>query len=476
MKRILIVDDERNVHYSFKKLFSKDYEILSALDGGEALSLVKAEAPDLVIMDVRMPGMDGLYVLREIKACTPDLPVVIMTAYGSMRTAIEAMKQGAYEYVLKPFDIPHMRAIMEKALRTGEMIKKARTAPPSERMVEEDLIVGISPAIQEVFKLIGQVAEQDVTVLLRGESGTGKELVARAIVQHSRRAQAPFIIVNCAAIPDALLESELFGYERGAFTGATERRIGTFEQGDGGTIFLDEIGDMSIATQSKILRVIQEGEFTRLGRQTPTRVDVRLIAATHIDLEKAVAEKRFREDLYYRLNVVSIHLPPLRERKEDIPLLVTHFLKKFSRELDRTEPTVAPATLKKLQAHTWPGNVRELENVIKRALVLTKGDLISSDDIQLSSEGSTYAHRQKHEQIEALLEELAERAFAAGEQDDILSKLERMLILKALRRTGGNQAEAAHLLGMNRNTLRNRMATYRIAKETRISSDAADHV
>lgn len=466
MKRMLIVDDEKNVHYSFKKLFSKDYEILSALSGEEALSLVKAEPPDLVIMDVRMPGMDGLHVLREIKTDAPNLPVVIMTAYGSMQTAIEAMKQGAYEYVLKPFDIPHMRAIMEKALRTGEMLQRARTVPSSE--AQEDLIVGISPAMQEVFKRIGQVAEQDVTVLLRGESGTGKELVARAIVQHSRRAQAPFITVNCAAIPDALLESELFGYERGAFTGAAERRIGTFEQGDGGTIFLDEIGDMSIATQAKILRVIQEGEFTRLGGQTPTRVDVRLIAATHIDLEKAVAEKRFREDLYYRLNVVSIHLPPLQERKEDIPLLVTHFLKKFSQELDRAEPTVALTTLKELQAHPWLGNVRELENVIKRALVLSKGDLIGPDDIQLSSERSPYAHYHEHEQIEALLEELAERAFTAGEQDDVLSKLEHVLILKALRRTGGNQAEAANLLGINRNTLRNRMTTYRIAKETQI--------
>ncbi|MFH1743098.1 MAG: sigma-54 dependent transcriptional regulator, partial [bacterium] len=470
----LIVDDEQNVHYSFKKLFAKEYDILSALRGDDALSLVQEDPPDLVIMDVRMPGLDGLQVLQEIKARTPDLPVIIMTAYGGMRTAIEAMKQGAYEYVLKPFDIPHMRAVMAKALRAGEMPKKAQTAPLLE--VEEDLIVGISPAMQDVFKLIGQVAGQDVTVLLRGQSGTGKELVARAIVQHSRRAEAPFITVNCAAIPDTLLESELFGYERGAFTGATERRIGTFEQADGGTIFLDEIGDMSIATQAKILRVIQEGEFTRLGRQTSTRVDVRLIAATHIDLEKALVEKRFREDLYYRLNVVNIHLPPLKERTEDISLLVKYFLRRFSRELGRLEPTVAPAALKTLRTYTWPGNVRELENVIKRALILSKGDLIAPDDIQLSSERGSRAHYEEHAQIEALLEQLTERAFAVGEQGDLLADLERLLLLKALRRTGGNQAEAAHLLGMNRNTLRNRMATYNIAKETRISSDVTDNI
>ena len=459
MKRILIVDDEPNVHYSFRRILPQDCEVISALDGEEAIRKVRNENPDLVIMDIRMPGMGGLHALTEIRETDPRLPVIIMTAYGSMQTAIEAMKSGAYEYVLKPFDIPEMQELVEKALTAGELMRRTVTYRPGEEEGDgEDVIVGSSPGMQEVFKLIGQVAEQDVTVLLRGESGTGKELVARAIYHHSLRAGRPFIAVNCAAIPDAILESELFGYEKGAFTDATQQRIGRFEQADRGTAFLDEIGDMSLSTQAKILRVLQEGEFTRLGGRELIEVDVRLIAATNMDLERAISEHRFRRDLYYRLNVVTITLPPLRERKGDLPELVEYFVRKFGRTRDKAPPAMGVQAMSKLQEHHWPGNVRELENCIKRALVLDRDDLIGPEDIRLVPEGEEVVPEDRD--VEGLFREAVHRMFDMGRQDEVLATVERMLIVRALEETKGNQIRAARLLGINRNTLRSRMVRH----------------
>jgi len=459
MKRILIVDDEPNVHYSFQKILGLDYEILEARDGKEAVQKVQKESPDLVLLDVRIPGMDGLKVLDRIKELDSRIPVIVMTAFGTMQTAVEAMKLGAFEYILKPFDVPVILDLVKKSLAVGEAAKK-KVSYPSSAVTGEEQIIGASAGMQEVYKLIGQVAEKDITVLVRGESGTGKELVARAIYQNSRRAKKAFIPVNCAAIPDTLLESELFGFEKGAFTGASEKWIGRFEQANGGTIFLDEVGSMSPSTQAKILRVLQEGEFNRLGGKEVVRVDVRILAATNMDLQKAVSTGKFREDLYYRLNVITVLLPPLRERKEDVPPLVNYFIQKYRGELGKEIQAVNPAALQKLQGYSWPGNVRELENIIKRAMVLARGNMILPDDIQISiSEGLHLLPG--GEQVPAGEGGFWEKTFREG-KGKVLKDLEKMAIERALQFSGGNQKKAAENLGISRTTLRAKMKEYGI--------------
>src|SRR5436189_1683450 len=328
-------------------------------------------------MDVRMGGINGLETLRRVRQFDAKVPVIMMTAYGTTQTAIEAMKLGAYDYLLKPFDVPKLKQIVFEALKAARAMKQVVSYQPLLESEDYDLgIVGRCEQMQSVFKLIGQLSASDATALITGESGTGKELVARAIYSHSQRAHQPFLAINCAAIPENLLESDLFGHERGAFTGATNQRIGKFERCNRGTIFLDEIGDMTPATQTKILRVLQSGTFERVGGNQPIQVDVRIIAATNRPLEEAVAKRQFREDLFYRLNVVRVHMPALRERKTDIRLLVNYFLKKFAREQQQTPKSVAPGVVKALEKYHWPGNVRELENVIRRALVMSKGDAI----------------------------------------------------------------------------------------------------
>src|SRR3989449_222992 len=327
MDKVLLIDDEADVQYSFRRIFdSPQIEVATANSGEEGISLVPKVKPDLVIMDIRMGGMSGLETLRRLRESYPKLLVIMMTAYGTTQTAIEAMKLGAYDYLLKPFDVPRLKEIVTTALKAARDMKQVVSYQPLLESEDYDVgIVGRSQAMQNVFKLIGQVSSSDATVLITGESGTGKELVARAIYHHGRRAEQPFLAINCAAIPEQLLESELFGHEKGAFTGAMERRIGKFEQCDKGTIFLDEIGDMSLATQTRILRVLQSGTFERVGGNQPIKVDVRIVAATNKPLEQAVAAREFREDLFYRLNVVRIQLPPLRERPEDIRLLGNYF-------------------------------------------------------------------------------------------------------------------------------------------------------
>ena len=476
MQTILIVDDDKSIRYSLKRMLEENFSVLTAQNGDEALARVKESTPDLIIMDIKMPGRSGIEVLKEIKLIDPKSLVILMTAYGTTETAIEAMKYGAFDYILKPFPIPQMKELVQKAITLRKLMKEGVSyASEPDQQKEEEQIIGSSPKMQEIYKVIGQVAPSDVTVLLRGESGTGKELMARAIYQHSLRSNQLFLPINCAAIPDTLLESELFGHEKGAFTGAISRRIGKLEQCQGGTIFLDEIGDMSLSTQAKLLRILQEKSFERLGGRETIRVDIRFIVATNKDLEEAISKGEFREDLYYRLNVVSIKIPPLRERKEDIPALVSYFLRKFNRELKKRVVGITPGAMEKISFYGWPGNVRQLENVLKRAMLLCQGELILDDQLLLEVEerresGEVRDRRTFENLVDSLFEELTGNPLAQ-EGLDMVSAIEKGLIIRALQKTNGNQVQAASLLGINRSTLRGRMDRYHIKKEVLVSEE-----
>src|ERR1043165_6411242 len=356
MSKLLLIDDEADVQYSFRRIFdSPEIELTTASSGEEGLKLIPKLKPDLVLMDIRMGGISGMETLRQIRQMDSKLLVILMTAYGTTQTAIEAMKLGAYDYLLKPFDVPKLKQIVAEALKASSAMKQIVSYQPPLESEDYDLgIIGRSEQMQNVFKLIGQLSASDGTALITGESGTGKELVARAIYHHSQRAAQPLLAINCAAIPENLLESELFGHERGAFTGASGQRIGKFEQCNHGTIFLDEIGDMTPATQTKILRVLQSGRFERVGGNQLIKVDVRVIAATNRPLEQAVASRQFREDLFYRLNVVRIDVPPLRERREDIRWLVNYFLKKFPQHQKQPLKSISPHALAALEQYSWP--------------------------------------------------------------------------------------------------------------------------
>jgi nitrogen regulation protein NR(I) len=464
MPRVLVVDDESDVHYSFERLFArKGIEILSATSGEEALECVDSDHIDLVLMDIRMSGLSGLETLKRLKDRHPKIPVIIMTAYGSTQTAIESMKFGAYDYILKPFDVRKLESLVEQALSLSRTMHQVVHFPLAGHLPDRgEGIVGKSEPMQEVYKQIGQVAPSNVTVLLTGERGTGKELVARAIYHHSRRAHKPFLPINCAAIPVDLLESELFGHEKGAFTGAHYRRIGKLEQSNGGTVFLDEIGDMPLPTQAKLLRFLQDQTFERLGGAETIRVDVRLIVATNRDLGRLMADGRFRPDLFDRLNVVRIHLPPLRERKEDIPLLVDYFLQRFRDELGRNVRGLSRSALQRLMAYHWPGNVRELENRLKRAVVLTRSGTLTPEDLFRDPDESLElpAAGDAREKIRRHIREIFRTLNTSPSAEAWLPLLEKEAIVEALRLTGGNQSQAARLLGINRNTLRNKIRAF----------------
>jgi DNA-binding NtrC family response regulator len=476
MQTVLIVDDDKSIRYSLKRMLEGEFSVLTAQNGDEALAHMGESSPDLIIMDIKMPGRSGIEVLKEIKLVDPKSLVILMTAYGTTETAIEAMKFGAFDYILKPFPIPQMKELVQKAIALRKLMKEEVSyAPEADQEKVEEQIIGSSLRMQEIYKVIGQVAPSDVTILLRGESGTGKELVARAIYQHSLRSNQLFLPVNCAAIPDTLLESELFGHEKGAFTGAISRRIGKLEQCHGGTVFLDEIGDMSLPTQAKLLRVLQEKSFERLGGRETIRVNIRLIVATHKDLEEAIAKGEFREDLYYRLNVVSIKIPPLRERKEDLPALTSYFLRKFNRELKKRIVGITPAAMGKITSYGWPGNVRQLENVLKRAILFCQGEWILDDQLLLEVEerregGEIRDRRTFEDLLDSLFKELTQ-APLQREGLDLVSAIEKGLILRALRKTNGNQVQAASLLGINRSTLRGKMDRYHIKKEMLVSEE-----
>ncbi len=464
-KRILVVDDEESVRWALRKAMEgAGYRVDLAADGPAGLVAASDPGVELVLLDVRLPGQDGLELLREIRKRRPDLPVIMMTAYGTLQVAVEAMRLGAYDYIGKPFDTDEVLLVVQKALEAQALaLEVARLRQTVEGSVDLGGIVGGSPAMQQIFKAVGKVAGTDLTVLLRGESGTGKELVARAIHENSRRKGRPFVPVNCAAIPRELLESELFGHEKGAFTGALATRRGRFEQAEGGTIFLDEVGDMDLSLQTKLLRVLQERHVERLGGEGSIPVDVRIIAATNQDLEAAAASRSFREDLFYRLNVVAIHLPPLRDRREDIPALVGQFLTAFAQEQRTTPKVVSPEAMALLLVYGWPGNVRELENVVKRASALTTTTLILPDHLPDAIRHATGVTEAAAPSIpfpaEWIRAELArlEGTLDGRLHDHFVASLERPLLELVLRRTGGNQVKAAELLGINRNTLRKRI-------------------
>jgi nitrogen regulation protein NR(I) len=475
MEKILIVDDDQSlIHFLGRVLTKQGYEVSPCSDGASALQRIAKEQFDLILLDYKMPGLNGLDTLREIRKAQLKTPVIVMTAYGTTETAIEAMKLGAYDYLLKPFDIEELKQIAADALEVNRLMKEVVSFPHAFSRVSSAgkgmlKIVGTHRKMQEVFKLIGQVAEKDVTVLIVGESGTGKELVARAIYHHSHRKEKPFLAVNCAAIPDTLFESELFGYERGAFTGADRGHIGKFERCDGGTIFFDEIGDMSLSTQAKVLRVLQEGEFERLGGTGTIKVDVRVIAATNKNLEKAVEEGRFRDDLYWRLKIISIELPPLRKRLDDISALVDYFVGRFAKEYNKPVQFVSDTTIQKLQSYSWPGNVRELENRIRRAVIMCKGDAILEEHIDLEpGREESLQEGTLGRLLESLQDKIAElipdilRLSDKRAHANIVDLVEETLVTRALKECGYNQVKAAKMLGVSRNTLRHRMKKYNI--------------
>jgi two-component system nitrogen regulation response regulator GlnG len=485
MDKLLLIDDEADVQYSFRRIFSDaaSLELHTASSGEEGLKLVTRVRPDLVLMDIRMgAGMNGLETLRRLRQTDARLPVIMMTAYGTTQTAIEAMKLGAYDYLLKPFDVPRLKQLVSDALQAARAMRQTVACQPLLEAEDYDLgIVGRSASMQQVFKLIGQTAPADATVLITGESGTGKELVARAIYTHSRRAEQPFLAINCAAIPENLLESELFGHEKGAFTGAATQRVGKFEQCHGGTIFLDEIGDMSLPTQTKILRVLQNGAFERIGGNETVRVNVRVIAATNKPLEEAVAARVFREDLFYRLNVVRIRLPALRERRDDVRLLIDYFLRKFARHQTRAAVAIHPEALATLERYHWPGNVRELENVIQRSLVVGKTDAVMLADLppevraealpEVESVGAPGGSPAVVPAAPTELSTLARTLFSWARSQSalkVLPAVERELVICALAETQGNQVQAARLLGITRATLRKRIEKFGIQRELSI--------
>ncbi|GAB4542781.1 MAG: sigma-54 dependent transcriptional regulator [Thermodesulfovibrionia bacterium] len=467
MERILVVDDEKGVCHSFKKIFRRyGYEVITATSGIEAIDMVKDELPDLVMLDISMPDMDGIETLKRLKSQYPHLPVIMMTAYNAPDRAITAMKHGAYDYLTKPFDNERLIYLVKRAITVGRPPLPVTFTTTTHGMDESlgERIIGKSPCMLEIYKRIGQIAESDASVLITGETGTGKELIARAIHQHSKRADRPFLPVNCAAIPEGILESELFGHEKGSFTGADSRKVGKFEQCNHGTMFLDEIGDMPLSLQAKLLRVLQDGTFLRIGGSEVIKTDVRIISATNKDLGSLIREGKFREDLFWRLHVVNINVPPLRERLDDIEELVGYFIHRFNKELGKGIKGVSDKTLTMFKNYHWPGNVRELQGVVYRAMLLSKGDIISITDEDWLAQTR---HEEAIEDIQNTLSTVIDKLIHAGEllprhgHEDIYKRavtmFEHILVRKALELTGNNQTMAARLLGITRNTLREKM-------------------
>jgi DNA-binding NtrC family response regulator len=441
--RILVVDDEPAMRESLKDWLMEDgYEVGLAESGQEAIAMAREKDWEVIMLDLKMPVMDGLEALHKLKKINPDAEILMMTAYATVDTAIQAMKEGAFDYLTKPFDPDEVEMLIKRIVANKELVLENLLL---RRQLEEknryDEIIGKSDSMQAIYDLISRVAPTDSTVLVTGESGTGKELIARAIHGNSRRCYMPFIAVSCGALPDTLLESELFGYEKGAFTGAEQTKKGRFEMAAKGTLFLDEVGDISLKTQVDLLRVLQEKEFSRLGSHKLIKSDFRILAATNRDLQKRIKENRFREDLYYRLNVISIHMPPLRERSEDIPLLVEAFIRKYCLEMNKEHVEIKPSALKLLMDYDWPGNVRELENVIERALVIGENSVISEGDLPFSQKelkGSTVSGS--------------------------LKMMEKMHITNTLNKTGWNISSAARELEIDRQTLYNKIEKYEIKK------------
>jgi len=471
MESILIIDDDDQLRLSFERLLTQEgYNVLTAASGEAGLKMAESQRPDLVVLDIRLPGKSGIEVFDLLHEMDPKLPVIIMTAYGTTDMAIEAIRKGAFEYIFKPFDIPHMLETIQNALKARRLMQSKVGIGASPDLELADALIGKSRQMQEVYKAIGRVAPTDATVLIRGESGTGKELVARAIYHYSNRAGRPFMVINCVAIPETLLESELFGYERGAFTGAVNRKIGKIEQANTGTVFLDEIGDMPPSIQAKILRLLEEKQIERLGGRDPIKVDVRIIAATNRDLEKAIEGGRFREDLYFRLKVVTIWLPPLRERRSDIPLLVEYYIRNVSKELGVQAPSVTPSAMDYLLNYDWPGNVRELANTIHKLLIINKGIPIEREDVikaleERPSKAITFSDTEEavRKWISSVL-----KGGEEGVYEEIMDQFSRLVIAEALRICNGNKSQAARLLGLSRPTLHSKIEKYKLTTATQV--------
>jgi DNA-binding NtrC family response regulator len=480
MPHLLLIDDDavlipEQVRQAFP---APRYRVEVADTGAEGIKRVSAGPPDVILLDLRLPDQSGLEVYQQLREIDARIPVIFVTLAKSADAAIEAMKQGAYDYLFKPLDLHQLRRIVGEALEVARRMRDpavvAETVPDPDM---DGAIVGSCPAMREVYKAIGRVAAQNVPVLITGESGTGKELVARAIYQHGPRAKAPFLALNCAAIPEQLLESELFGHEKGAFTGADRRRIGKFEQCHGGTLFLDEIGDMPLALQAKILRLLQEQSFERIGGNETVQTDVRLIAATHRDLTVWSAEGKFRSDLYYRLGVFTIHLPPLRERGDDLPMLVQHYLKRISRELGREIREIAPDALERLRNHPWPGNIRELQSALKQALLQASGTILLTAFLPELSGKPTESSPASAAGPDAGLEAFIRERLVPDASDlyaETHRQVDRLLLLRVLEYTGGNQHQAARLLGIARQTLRIKLRDLGLSVTQSVEADEDD--
>ena len=460
MPTLLIVDDEPAIQHAFRRaLRDEPFALRFADTAADAVAAFAADRPDAVVLDVRLPDATGLETFRRLKALDERVPVVLITGHGTTDLAIEAIKEGAYEYLLKPLELGPLREIVARAVRSGQLMRVPAVVPDGEAAPLDatggDHLIGRCPAMQEVYKAIGRVAATDATVLLLGESGTGKELVARAVYQHSRRAKKPFLAINCGAIPDTLLESELFGHERGAFTGADRRRIGKFEQCHGGTLFLDEVGETSPLTQAKLLRVVQEQAFERVGGEETVRTDVRLIAATNADLSTMVDEGKFRRDLYFRLNVFAITLPPLRDRGDDLALMVDHFARRFGQTLGKPIAAVDPGVGAALAGYPWPGNVRELQSVLQQAVLHAHGPVLRAEHLPplVHKPADAAAGGTDWDQWVAA-------RITGGSQTihaEAIDFVEREVLVRVLRHTGGNQLQAAKLLGITRGSLRTKV-------------------
>jgi len=447
--KILIVEDEKNMVWALTNALKQDgYHIESVLRGDQAISAIEKLNPDLVLLDIKLPGKDGIAVLNEIRKSGNDVPVIMMTAHGTLDTAIQAIKLGATDYLSKPFDLEEMKITVKKALQFGEMTKEIHFLKDELNKGLKDTIIGSSEKMKDLLQVAEQVALSDATVLITGESGTGKEVIADFIYKSSTRADAPFVKVNCGALTETLLESELFGHEKGAFTGAVGRKPGRFERADGGTIFLDEIGEIPLSIQVKLLRVLQQKEFERVGGTETLTSDVRIIAATNRELAEMVKEGSFREDLYYRLNVIPLEIPPLRDRKEDVPLLLEYFIKKFAEKMKREKLKIDESAMQCLVNYSWKGNIRELENLVERMVILSRGSEIKLDDLPK----------------EVKVKEDKESPFYLPDDGIKLDEVEKDLIAQAMHRTGYNQTKAAKLLGISRHTLLYRLEKYEMKK------------
>ncbi len=477
MHRLLIIDDEPSIQFSIAAVFDRpDVSVLGAETAAEGLRLAAETSPDVILLDIRLGDRSGLDVFHELRRIDPKSLVIFITGHGTAETAIEAMKLGAYDYLTKPLDARQLQQVVDQALAISRLMHVPAILDDGGRPQDQaDRLIGSGPTMQSICKQIGRVAPQDVNVLILGESGTGKELVARALYHHSRRSHASFLAINCAAIPESLLESELFGYERGAFTGADRRRIGKFEQCHGGTLFLDEVGDMASHTQAKILRLLQEGRFERLGGSESITVQVRVLAATNQDLNALIEQGRFRKDLLYRLRGVTLHLPPLRERREDIAELAHHFLFRYNRQLGTAVQTISPEALELLQSYPWPGNVRELQSVIREALIVSAGPAILAEFLPAELHHAGPLEADADAETGPLpapdwqsLPQQVDDWIASGQTDvyrRAREQLDRLVILRAMQHAGGNRNRAAEILGLSRVTLRARLRDMDMAVE-----------